>query len=235
MSRASDSAEINSTAALVTAQSRSFRAMTSSTIRAMRSQQELEHLLDQYDLKHAKRGGLAGAVLELAKKAGFDVMSAPKVVNRLFPDLPDEDRRGLIDILNRDLVGEGRGRLRVLVEGGDIPLRLRLAKKSVWQMQGRKLFEVEDGPRPVLFELCDGFYWDGEPAIRNSDGTPALDGFYVGLLGDDWRLIRGFDGGDILYGPYAALALSLSSDQAARRSPGYATSPSEIGLPSDHA
>ena len=32
-----------------------------------------------------------------------------------------------------------------------------------------------------------------------------------------------------------ALVLSLSSDQAARRSPGYATSPSEIGLPSDHA
>ena len=32
-----------------------------------------------------------------------------------------------------------------------------------------------------------------------------------------------------------ALVLLLSSDQAARRSPGYATSPSEIGLPSDHA
>jgi len=26
----------------------------------------------------------------------------------------------------------------------------------------------------------------------------------IGLLGDDWYLIRGSDGGDILYGPYAS-------------------------------
>ena len=170
----------------------------------MRSQQELEHILDQYDLDHATRGGLAGAALKLTREAGFDVMSAPMVVNHLFPGLPKEDRRNLIDILNRDLVGDGRGWLRILVVGGDIPQRLRLAKKSKWQMQGRKLFDVKDGPKPVLFELCDGFYWDGELATRNSDGTPALDGFYIGLLGDDWYLIRGSDGGDILYGPYAS-------------------------------
>ena len=172
----------------------------------MRSQQELEHILDQYDLDHAEQGGLAGAALELAKEAGLDVMSSPRLVKHLFPDLSKEDRRGLIDILNRDLSGDGRGWVRILVVGGDIAQRLRLAKKSKWQMQGRKLFDVEDGPRPVLFEICDGFYWDGEAAFRNSDGAPAPDGFYIGLLGADWFLVQGFDGGDLLYGPYATVA-----------------------------
>jgi len=61
-------------------------------------------------------------------------------------------------------------------------------------------------PEAVLFEICDGFYWDGEAAFRNSDGAPAPDGFYIGLLGDDWFLVQGFDGGDLLYGPYATVA-----------------------------
>jgi hypothetical protein len=173
----------------------------------MRSQQELEHLLDQYDLDHAEQGGLAGATLKMAKEAGSDVMSAPMVVKYFFPDLPKEDRRNLIKILNRDLAGdEGRGWLRVLVVGGDISLRVRLAQKSKWQMQGRKLYDVaDDGPRPVLFELCDGHFWDGEAALGNSDGIPAQDGFYVGLMGDDWRLVTGSDGGDILYGPFTSV------------------------------
>jgi hypothetical protein len=170
----------------------------------MRSQQELEHLLDQYDLKHAKRGGLAMAAYKLSAEAGGKFLNAVDVVKKFFPDLPDEDRAALSDILNRDLAGDGRGWLRVLVAGGDIPQRLRLAKKSKWQMQGRKVFDVKAGPRPVLFELCDGLYWDGEIATRNSDGTPVPDGFYVGLMGDDWRLVRGSDGGDLLYGPYAS-------------------------------
>jgi hypothetical protein len=169
---------------------------------SMRSQQELEHLLDQYDLQHAEQGGLAGAVLKLAEEAGSNVMSAPMVADRFFPDLPDEDRRNLIDILNRDAVGDGRGWLRILIVDGDIPQRLRLAKKSKWQMQGRKVFDVPEGPRLALFELCEGLYWDGEIATRISDGAP--DGFYVGLLGDDECLIRGSDGGNILYGPFAS-------------------------------
>jgi hypothetical protein len=83
----------------------------------MRSHQELEHLLDQYDLDHAEQGGLAGATLKLAKEAGLDAMSAPMIVDRLFPGLPKEDRRNLIGILNRDFVGDGRGWLRILVVG----------------------------------------------------------------------------------------------------------------------
>src|SRR6516164_1473759 len=112
----------------------------------MRLQQELEHLLDQYDLKHAKRGGLAMAAFKLSKKAGGKFLNAFDVVNQFFPDLPDEDRAALSDILNRDLAGDGRGWLRVLVVGGDIPLRLRLAKKSVWQMQGLKKLKIEGAP-----------------------------------------------------------------------------------------
>src|SRR6516225_2315644 len=121
----------------------------------MRSQQELEHLLDQYDLKHAKRGGLAMAAYKLSAKAGGKYMNAIDVVNRFFPDLSDDDGAALSDILNRDLAGDGRGWLRVLVTGGDIPLRLRLAKKSKWQMQGLKELQIERAPALTIFELCD--------------------------------------------------------------------------------
>jgi hypothetical protein len=151
----------------------------------MRSQQELEGILDQYDLKHAKRGGLAMAALKLSKKTGGKFLNAIDVVNRFFPDLPDEDRAALSDILNRDLAGDGRGWLRVLVVDGDIPLRLRLAKKSKWQMQGLKELQIEGAPALTIFELCDGFYWDGEPAIVNGTTAPQPDGFYVCALGDD--------------------------------------------------
>jgi hypothetical protein len=172
----------------------------------MRSQQELERLLDQYDLQHAEQGGLAGATLKMTQEAGLDAMSAPKVVNRFFSDLPKEDRRNLIDILNRDLVGDGRGWLRILVVGGDIPQRLRLARKSKWQMQGRKLFDVENAPRLALFELCDGRYWDGEVADRNGTSTPMPDGFYVCELGADDFITQAPDGGDQVFGPFTSAA-----------------------------
>jgi hypothetical protein len=172
----------------------------------MRSQQELEDILDQYDLKHAKRGGLAMAAYKLSEKAGGKYMNAFDVVDKFFPDLSDEDREGLSDILNRDLAGDGRGWLRVLVVGGDIPLRLRLAKKSVWQMQGIKELEIEGTPKLAIFELCDGFYWDGERATINGTTTPMPDGFYVCELGDDDFITRAPDGGDFVQGPYATAA-----------------------------
>jgi hypothetical protein len=172
----------------------------------MRSQQELERLLDQYDLKHAKRGGVAGAALKLYEKAGGKGLIADEIANRLFPDLPAEDRAALGEILNRDLAGDGRGWLRVLVTGGDIPLRLRLAKKSVWQMQGRKLLEIKGAPRLAMFELCEGFYWDGERATKNGTDTPQPDGFYVCELRDDGFITQAPDGGDSVHGPYTTAA-----------------------------
>jgi hypothetical protein len=174
----------------------------------MRSQQELEGILDQYDLKYAQRGGLAGAALKLYKKAGPEGLIADGIANRLFSHLPGEDRRGLGDILNRDLSGDGRGWLYVLVTGGDIQLRLRLAKKSVWQMQGLKKLKIEEAPRLAMFELCDGFYWDGERATRNgtTDDTPMPDGFYVCELGADDFITQAPDGGDSVEGPFATAA-----------------------------
>jgi hypothetical protein len=144
----------------------------------VRSQQELERVLDQYDLDHAKRGGLAGAASKLFKEAGARGLAAFEVVNRLFPDLPSDERKALSKILDRDMAGyDGRGWLRVLVAGGDIKL-LKLAKKSIWQMQGRKLLEIEGAPK-LAFELRDGHYWDGVPATKNGTTTPVPDGFYV--------------------------------------------------------
>jgi hypothetical protein len=171
-----------------------------------RSQQELEGILDQYDLKHVKRGGLAMAAYKLSAKAGGKFLNAVDVVNKFFPDLPDEDRVALSDILNRDLGGDGRGWLRVLVTGGDIPLRLRLAKKSKWQMQGLKELKIEGAPALTIFELCDGFYWDGERATINGTTTPMPDGFYVCELEDDDFITKAPDGGDSAQGPYATVA-----------------------------
>ena len=160
----------------------------------MRSQQELERLLDQYDLKHAKRGGLAMAAYKLSAKAGGKFLNAVDVVNKFFPNLSDDDGAALSDILNRDLGGDGRGWLHVLVTGGDIPLRLRLAKKSKWQMQGLKELKIEGAPALTIFELCDGFYWDGERATINGTDTPMPDGFYVFELGDDDFIVQSSDG-----------------------------------------
>ena len=61
----------------------------------MRSKQELERLLDKYDLDHAKQGGLAGAALKLYKKSGTKGLAAFEIVNRLFPKLPADERREL--------------------------------------------------------------------------------------------------------------------------------------------
>jgi hypothetical protein len=84
----------------------------------MRSKQELERILDEYDLDHAEQGGLAGITLELFKAAEHGRMIADEIAERLFPDLPAEDRVALGDMLGRDLVGKGRGWLRGLVTGG---------------------------------------------------------------------------------------------------------------------
>jgi hypothetical protein len=114
---------------------------------------------------------------------------------------------GLSEILDRDVAGyDGRGWLRVLVAGGDIKLRLRLAKKSIWQMQGRKLLEIEGAPKLALFELRDGYYWDGEPVAKHGSTTPAADGFYVCELRSDGFIAQADDGGDLLHGPYATAA-----------------------------
>jgi hypothetical protein len=102
----------------------------------MRSQQELEGILDQYDLDHVEPGGLAGAARKLFKKAGRKGLAAFEIVDRLFPNLPDEDRMGLSDILDRDLVGDGRGWLRVLVTGRDIRLDNRDANAFVAALAG---------------------------------------------------------------------------------------------------
>ena len=87
--------------------------------RAMRPPQELEHILDQYDLDHAKEGGLAGAALKLFKKAGHRGLIASDIVNQLFPELPADDRAVLGNILDYDLTNGGGRWLRALV-GRDI-------------------------------------------------------------------------------------------------------------------
>ena len=84
--------------------------------------------------------------------------------------------------------------------------RLRLAKKSVWQMQGPKELKIKGAPRLAMFELCDGFYWDGERATINGTTTPMPDGFYVCELGDDDFITKAPDGGDSTQGPYATVA-----------------------------
>jgi hypothetical protein len=94
----------------------------------MRSQQELEDVLDQYDLDHAKKGGLAGAALKLFKEAGHEGLIASDIVEHLFPELPVEDRAALGDILDRDLTGGGDGRwLRSLVTNANVVYALNTA------------------------------------------------------------------------------------------------------------
>jgi hypothetical protein len=73
-------------------------------------------------------------------------------------------------------------------------------------MQGRKMLEIEGTPRLAMFELCDGFYWDGERATINGTDTPMPDGFYVCELGDDDFITKASDGGDFVQGPYASAA-----------------------------
>ena len=83
----------------------------------MRSHQELEHILYQYDSAHAKEGGLAGAARNLFKEAGPQGMIASDIVNQLFPELPIEDRAALGDILDRDLTSGGGRWLHSLITG----------------------------------------------------------------------------------------------------------------------
>ena len=94
-------------------------------MRSKRRKRELERILDQYDLDHAEHGGLAGVALELFKAADHGRMIAGEIAERLFSDLPAEDRVALGDILDRDLVGDGRGWLRPLVTGGSLVQALK--------------------------------------------------------------------------------------------------------------
>ena len=87
-------------------------------MRSKRRKQELELILDQYDLDHAEQGGLAGIALELFKTAEDGRMIAGEIAERLFSDLPAKDRHAIGHMLDRDLDGKGRGWLRPLVTGG---------------------------------------------------------------------------------------------------------------------
>ena len=83
-----------------------------------RQEGRLERILDQSDLDHAEQGGLAGIALELFKTAEDGRMIAGEIAERLFSDLPAKDRHAIGHMLDRDLVGKGRGWLRPLVTGG---------------------------------------------------------------------------------------------------------------------
>jgi hypothetical protein len=71
----------------------------------MRSKQELRHILDRFDIDHAEQGGFAGATLKFLAEAGSRGMIADEIVNRLFPNLPADERAALGDMLDR---GEDR-------------------------------------------------------------------------------------------------------------------------------
>ena len=78
----------------------------------MRTKQELRRILDQFDLDHAEQGGFQGAACKLIEEAGPRGMIPEEIVDRLFPDLPAEDRAGLGDMLNRGEDGDDN-------DGGD--------------------------------------------------------------------------------------------------------------------
>jgi hypothetical protein len=86
----------------------------------MRTETELKLVLDQYDLDHAKEGGLAGVALKLFKEAGPQGLIASDIVEQLFSELPLAERAALGDILDRDLTGGGGRWLRALVTGRNI-------------------------------------------------------------------------------------------------------------------
>jgi len=71
----------------------------------MRSKKELRRALDQYDIDHAKQGGFKGAARKLVKEGGARGTAMSEVVDRLFPDLPADDREALGDMVER---GEDR-------------------------------------------------------------------------------------------------------------------------------
>jgi hypothetical protein len=93
---------------------------TWSSSKRSKRKRELERILDQYDLDHAEQGGLAGIALELFKKAEHGRMIAGEIAEILFSDLPAKDRHAIGDMLDRDLIGKGRGWLRPLVTGGHL-------------------------------------------------------------------------------------------------------------------
>jgi hypothetical protein len=71
----------------------------------MRTKQELRRILQLYDLDHDEEGGFQGAMVKLVNEAGARGMIPEEIVDRLFLDLPDEDRAALGDMLDR---GEDR-------------------------------------------------------------------------------------------------------------------------------
>ena len=71
----------------------------------MRTKQELRRILDQYDIDHSEQGGFKGAATKLIKEAGARGMIPDEIVDRLFPDLPADDRAALGEMLDR---GEDR-------------------------------------------------------------------------------------------------------------------------------
>jgi hypothetical protein len=66
----------------------------------MRSKQELRPILEQCDLDHAEQGGFIGAVRKLLAEAGATGMIPDEITNRLFSDLPADERAALGDMLD---------------------------------------------------------------------------------------------------------------------------------------
>ena len=56
--------------------------------------------------------------MELFRTGGCRI--AGEIAERLFADLPATDRHAIGDMLDRDLIGKGRGWLRPLVTGGHL-------------------------------------------------------------------------------------------------------------------
>jgi hypothetical protein len=84
---------------------RSDAPTTSPSNTPMRTKQELRRILDQYDIDHSEQGGFKGAATKLIKEAGARGMVPDEIVDRLFPDLPADDRAAIGEMLDR---GEDR-------------------------------------------------------------------------------------------------------------------------------
>jgi hypothetical protein len=69
----------------------------------MRSKKKLKRFLKQWDLDHAEQGGLKGVIYKLAKEAGRKGVISDEIIDRLFPDLPAEERAVLGGILEHYL------------------------------------------------------------------------------------------------------------------------------------
>ena len=77
-------------------------------------------------------------------------------------------------------------------------------------MQGCELLDFDREPQRGVLEICDGRYWDGEPA-RWPDGTPARNGYYYIEVAPDGHIVN-----NNLYGPYVT---KMEAVRAAENSP----------------